>query len=254
MIFMALPFVFVLFIIRFPAGLIVYWITTNLWTIGQQQRCARSWAPSHRANRMGRGRSSTRSLKQPKPPRSSRRTRGKGASKGDGEKPGRKAARGREPAGSGGRRRKSSGRSGSGTAAGRRREPGAAAAAQPREAIGEATLMGTMEPARPSTSCWSASRRPEARVPSRSGSRTTTTYGDVQGEDLGLFIGRHGQTIDAVQHLAQRIVLRRTRRERAGRGRRRGLPRPAPRRRSSGRPTRRPTRRCVERAGRARRR
>ena len=29
----------------------------------------------------------------------------------------------------------------------------------------------------------------------------------LEGEDLGLFIGRHGQTIDAVQHLAQRIVF-----------------------------------------------
>ncbi len=36
MIFMALPFIFVPFIIRFPAGLIVYWITTNLWTVAQQ--------------------------------------------------------------------------------------------------------------------------------------------------------------------------------------------------------------------------
>jgi spoIIIJ-associated protein len=33
--------------------------------------------------------------------------------------------------------------------------------------------------------------------------------GTVQGEDLGLFIGRHGQTIDAVQHLAFRIALAR---------------------------------------------
>ena len=32
----ALPFVFVVFIINFQAGLIVYWITTNVWTIGQQ--------------------------------------------------------------------------------------------------------------------------------------------------------------------------------------------------------------------------
>ncbi|MEA2190130.1 MAG: YidC/Oxa1 family rane protein insertase, partial [Solirubrobacteraceae bacterium] len=30
-----LPFVFVFFIFSFPAGLIVYWITTNLWTVGQ---------------------------------------------------------------------------------------------------------------------------------------------------------------------------------------------------------------------------
>jgi YidC/Oxa1 family membrane protein insertase len=33
---MALPLVFVLFIFRFPAGLLVYWITTNAWTMGQQ--------------------------------------------------------------------------------------------------------------------------------------------------------------------------------------------------------------------------
>lgn len=32
----ALPFVFVIFIYSFEAGLIVYWITTNVWTIGQQ--------------------------------------------------------------------------------------------------------------------------------------------------------------------------------------------------------------------------
>jgi spoIIIJ-associated protein len=31
--------------------------------------------------------------------------------------------------------------------------------------------------------------------------------GVLEGEDLGLFIGRHGATIEAVQHLAQRILL-----------------------------------------------
>ena len=31
--------------------------------------------------------------------------------------------------------------------------------------------------------------------------------GLVEGEDMGLFIGRRGQTIDAIQHLAQRIVF-----------------------------------------------
>jgi spoIIIJ-associated protein len=31
--------------------------------------------------------------------------------------------------------------------------------------------------------------------------------GRVNGDDVGLFIGRRGQTIDAVQHLAQRIVF-----------------------------------------------
>jgi YidC/Oxa1 family membrane protein insertase len=36
MIMLALPFIFVPFIINFPAGLMVYWITTNLWTVSQQ--------------------------------------------------------------------------------------------------------------------------------------------------------------------------------------------------------------------------
>jgi YidC/Oxa1 family membrane protein insertase len=31
-----LPLIFVPFILTFPAGLILYWITTNVWTIGQQ--------------------------------------------------------------------------------------------------------------------------------------------------------------------------------------------------------------------------
>ena len=33
--------------------------------------------------------------------------------------------------------------------------------------------------------------------------------GTVHGHDLGLFIGRHGQTIDAIQHLIFRIALAR---------------------------------------------
>ncbi len=33
---LALPFLFVFFVLSFPAGLLVYWITTNVWTVGQQ--------------------------------------------------------------------------------------------------------------------------------------------------------------------------------------------------------------------------
>ena len=33
-------------------------------------------------------------------------------------------------------------------------------------------------------------------------------HGVLEGEDLGLFIGRHGQTIDAVQHLAFKVANR----------------------------------------------
>ena len=36
MLVLALPLIFVPIIITFPAGLILYWITTNIWTIGQQ--------------------------------------------------------------------------------------------------------------------------------------------------------------------------------------------------------------------------
>src|SRR3954447_11470250 len=36
LIFLALPFFFIAVIWRFPAGLLLYWITTNLWTILQQ--------------------------------------------------------------------------------------------------------------------------------------------------------------------------------------------------------------------------
>jgi YidC/Oxa1 family membrane protein insertase len=32
---MLLPFFFIPFILRFPAGLVLYWMTTNLWTVGQ---------------------------------------------------------------------------------------------------------------------------------------------------------------------------------------------------------------------------
>ncbi len=37
--------------------------------------------------------------------------------------------------------------------------------------------------------------------------RNGVLTGRLDGENVGLFIGRHGQTIDAVQHLAQRIVF-----------------------------------------------
>ncbi len=42
---LALPLVFVLFIFSFPAGLLVYWITTNLWTMGQQYFVRRGVGP-----------------------------------------------------------------------------------------------------------------------------------------------------------------------------------------------------------------
>jgi YidC/Oxa1 family membrane protein insertase len=40
-----LPVVFVVILYRYPAGLLVYWITTNLWTVGQQSVIRRRMPP-----------------------------------------------------------------------------------------------------------------------------------------------------------------------------------------------------------------
>ncbi len=48
-----LPFVFTFFIISFPAGLIVYWITTNLWTVGQGYILRRRMGPMTMPNADG---------------------------------------------------------------------------------------------------------------------------------------------------------------------------------------------------------
>ncbi len=42
---LVLPVIFVIILYRYPAGLLVYWITTNLWTIGQQFLIRRHMGP-----------------------------------------------------------------------------------------------------------------------------------------------------------------------------------------------------------------
>jgi YidC/Oxa1 family membrane protein insertase len=42
---MALPLFFIIFLYRYPAGLLVYWVTTNLWTVGQGYFVRRSIGP-----------------------------------------------------------------------------------------------------------------------------------------------------------------------------------------------------------------
>jgi YidC/Oxa1 family membrane protein insertase len=54
-IFLALPFVFVIFVINFPAGLLVYWITTNLWTIVQQTIVRKRLGPMRPPSEDGEG-------------------------------------------------------------------------------------------------------------------------------------------------------------------------------------------------------
>lgn len=52
---MFLPLVFTLFIFKFPAGLLVYWITTNLWTVAQQYFIRRRVGPPPVISSVGRG-------------------------------------------------------------------------------------------------------------------------------------------------------------------------------------------------------
>src|SRR6478752_6705278 len=42
---LALPVIFVIILYRYPAGLLVYWITTNMWTIGEQYVIRRHMGP-----------------------------------------------------------------------------------------------------------------------------------------------------------------------------------------------------------------
>lgn len=62
----ALPLVFVPFILNFPAGLILYWITTNFWTIGQQLVIKRIVPPPVVAT--PEGAAAIQSAKPPPPP------------------------------------------------------------------------------------------------------------------------------------------------------------------------------------------
>jgi YidC/Oxa1 family membrane protein insertase len=62
-----LPLVFVVILFRYPAGLLVYWITTNLWTIGQQLLIRRHMGPPAQptttAERSPNGRTARESVK-----------------------------------------------------------------------------------------------------------------------------------------------------------------------------------------------
>ena len=56
-----LPVVFVVILFRYPAGLLVYWITTNMWTIGQQSIIRRRLPPPPRPVKNGSANGKTRS-------------------------------------------------------------------------------------------------------------------------------------------------------------------------------------------------
>ena len=98
----ALPFVFVVFIINFPAGLIVYWITTNVWTIGQQLAVQEALSEAGRRRGRRRRRRATASRRAGSRPRRSRGRRRRGDGDGNG---GEGAGQGASADGDGGRRK-----------------------------------------------------------------------------------------------------------------------------------------------------
>ena len=75
MMMMVLPFIFVPFVISFPAGLVLYWITTNVWTIGQQYTIQRLIPAPARGDAGGRSRRQSRLLLRRKRRRSGARER-----------------------------------------------------------------------------------------------------------------------------------------------------------------------------------
>ena len=171
---LALPIIFVIILYRYPSGLLLYWITTNLWTIGQQPVIRRKMPPPAETGRRVRTGPRPRNHRS----RDDRRRHGERQAS---PKPVRPAAAPSRPAGAARKRRNDPGDADDRRGANRRR-----LLTELLEEIADALdLDGEII----------VERTDEGLV------------GRVEGEDLGLLIGRHGQTIDAVQHLAQRIVF-----------------------------------------------
>src|SRR5262245_64148727 len=104
---LVLPIVFIPFILRFPSGLMIYWLTTNLWTTGQGIVTRRliprkPLTPDKRSSR-----TPAQEPEQPPPRATKKRASGDGAAARDGKpavaRPPRRVRR--KKGGSGGRRR-----------------------------------------------------------------------------------------------------------------------------------------------------
>jgi len=80
---MVLPFVILPFILNFPTGLVLYWATTNLWTVGQglitRTLIPKPAAPVKRSSRAPSAEERERTVQErpPQPPRRVKRKKGK---------------------------------------------------------------------------------------------------------------------------------------------------------------------------------
>ena len=260
---MVLPVFFVPVITRFPVGLLMYWMTTNLWTVGQgivTRRMVPKPAAAAEATARARRRrtvaaatpAAARKWTAPSQPRAAPALRLAAPRQAEEEaraaddrghgvdfrsrRPGRRSARrsGTRCASSSSSRRGSTSRP-CASRCSRRASAGCSAWATPprgsspppsrrvgaargaragRQRSLGASLRELLE--RVTAGC----RRPRARRRHRG--RRGGDRASLTGDDLGLLIGRHGQTIDAIQYLANVIAWRELRRRPQGGRRRRG--------------------------------
>ena len=242
---LVLPIAFIPFVLNFPAGLMLYWLTTNLWTTGQglitRRLTPKREPPPKKSSRT--------------PPKSEvrRRCRCGGGEAGRGEaRSGRPAAR-EEGQAQEGRRPPVTELSveATGETVGEakwsalrdleRKRPGLDKAAVRFQVVseGERGLLGVgYEPARvvasieddrrcravASPAPAARTRQPTAPAFASSSSESRTSSGSTPGSpspradeelratcdgaELGMLIGKHGQTIDAIQYLGSAILYR----------------------------------------------
>ena len=266
---MVLPVLFVPFILNFPAGLMLYWLTTNLWTTGQglvtrrlmpKPAAAREAELAHAGEgRAGRGERQRRAGRRRQGGRARPQARRRPAAAGEAQEGRRRDEAMTERSPSRRRARRSARRSGapSASSSGGCRASTATPIRFQVVSEGERGLLGVgYTPASvvatvdvPERSPLGGGRTPTPTRPSQAAlvrellERTIAASGvpatvriDESGEelvatlvgaDLGVLIGRHGQTIDALQYLANAIGHRSQGEDRPARGRRRRrLPRP----------------------------
>ncbi len=210
MIMLFMPLFFVFFVINFPAGVLVYWITTNTWTMTQQFVIKRRIGPAipavARCQHRRFGDDERRS-------HDTQRSQAESTAPGQRRRAGRQWPRLRWPGGPEWsdprsrqvlRWRRDAGRDAPGGSA-------AQAAAQEEEALRTAQVtvsVGTTDPAerlRDLLERIAESAGVDVSVEIEDG--PDGLNGEYRGDDVALLIGRHGQTIDAIQHLAYRIAM-----------------------------------------------
>ena len=244
---MVLPLVFVFVVSQFPTGLVLYWVTTNLWTVGQGLITRRLMPKPGSALAALQARSGARALRRRRLPPAERRERQDRAASAAEAGPAAARAASRRRAARAVSREVSVEATGETVGEAKwkalrdleRMAPGLDKANVRFQVVseGERGLLGVgYAPARviaaadapdaaasrrrPTSSCRSAAARVRALVEQvvraiGTGSRVDVRETDEEiavacvGGDAGLLIGKHGQTIDALQYVANAAVHRR---------------------------------------------